>query len=508
MNMLPTNIADWITLGFAVLAILGLIVFVAMYIQDVTQTSHAIRRNYPVIGRMRYRFERLGEYFRQYFFAADREEQPFNRAARAWVYRTAKGLGGMVGFGSTSDMHSSGSVIFVNASFPLLEEEKVDSPPLVIGANCEHPFIATSIFNISGMSFGAISKPAVRALSKGAAEAHVWLNTGEGGLSPYHEEFGPDIIFQMGTAKYGIRGSDGKLDRNLVREIGKRVKAFEIKLSQGAKPGRGGVLPGNKVTAEIAAIRGIPQGQVSSSPNRHREIKDCDELLTMIHTIRELTGRPVGFKSVFGSEDFPRELCEAIHRRGFDYAPDFITVDGGEGGTGAAPQVLSDNVGLSLRESLPFVVDSLNEYDLRDQIKLIASGKLVTSGDVAWALCMGANFAVSARGFMFALGCIQSLQCHRDTCPTGITTHNKRFQKGLVVEDKGKRVANYAHWVNHEINVIAHSCGLRNASEFTRDHVRIVQKPGYSVSLAKLYPEAEPNRIATESKKRIAAENG
>ena len=192
--MLTDNIADWIVIGVAVLAAIALIVIIVMYIQDVSQTSHSIRRNYPVIGRLRYRFEALGEYFRQYFFAHDRQEQPFNRAARAWVYRTAKGLGGMVGFGSTNDIQAGGSVIFVNSSFPLLEEEKTDSPPKVIGPQCRYPFAAKNIFNLSGMSFGAISKPAVRALSKGAAEAGIWMNTGEGGISPYHEEFGPDII--------------------------------------------------------------------------------------------------------------------------------------------------------------------------------------------------------------------------------------------------------------------------------------------------------------------------
>ena len=500
--MFTEHIADWIVIGFATLAVVTLVVIIVMYIQDVLQTAHAIRRNYPVIGRLRYRFESLGEYFRQYFFADDRQEQPFNRAARAWVYRTAKGLGGLVGFGSTNDIQAGGSVIFVNSSFPLLEEEKTEPPPKVIGPQCRYPFVAKNIFNLSGMSFGAISKPAVRALSKGAAKAGIWMNTGEGGLSPYHEEFGADIVYQIGTAKYGVRDQNGELDPERLKEIGKRVKAFEIKLSQGAKPGRGGVLPAIKVTAEIAAIRGIKQGEVSSSPNRHPDINNCDDLLMMIHTIRELTGRPVGFKAVFGSEHFPQELCEAIHRKGLEFAPDFITVDGGEGGTGAAPQVLIDHVGLSLKESLPIVVDALSKYDLRDRIRVIASGKLVTSGNVAWALCMGADFAVSARGFMFSLGCIQSLQCHLDTCPTGITTHNKRLQKGLVVENKAQRVAKYAHWVNHEINVIAHSCGLRNASEFNRKHVRILQKPGYSVSLDQLYPEVKPGQLATESKAR------
>jgi len=392
----------------------------------------------------------------------------------------------------------------------LLEEEKTASTPKVIGPQCRHPFQPQSFFNISGMSYGAISKPAVRALSKGAAEAGVWLNTGEGGLSPYHEEFGPDLIYQIGTAKYGVRDEHGALDPDRLKAVAKKVKAFEIKLSQGAKPGRGGVLPAKKVTAEIAAIRGINQGEVSSSPNRHPDINNCDDLLMMIHMIREITGRPVGFKAVFGSEHFPQELCEAIHRKGLEFAPDFITVDGGEGGTGASPQVLIDHVGLSLKEELPIVVDTLCKYGLRERIRVIASGKLVTSGDVAWAFCMGADFAVSARGFLFALGCIQAMQCHRDTCPTGITTHNKRRQKGLVVKDKAKRVANYAHWVNHEINVIAHSCGLRNASEFTRQHVRIVQKPGYSISLDQLYPEVKPTQPARDSLSResMSGESG
>jgi glutamate synthase domain-containing protein 2 len=493
------NIADWIIIGFTALIGIAVLIIVVMYLQDISQTSHAIRRNYPVIGRLRYRFESLGEYFRQYFFAHDRQEQPFNRATRAWVYRTAKGLGGLVGFGSTNDINASGSVIFVNASFPLLEEEKTPSLPKVIGPQCRFPFQPRSFFNISGMSYGAISKPAVRALSRGAAEAGVWINTGEGGLSPYHLEFGPDIIYQIGTAKYGVRDEQGALDPERLRQVADKVKAFEIKLSQGAKPGRGGVLPGKKVTAEIAAIRGINQGETSSSPNRHPDINNCDDLLMMIHTVREITGRPVGFKAVFGSELFPQVLCETIQRKGMEFAPDFITVDGGEGGTGASPQVLIDHVGLSLKESLPMVVDTLAKYNLSKRVRVIASGKLVTSADVAWAMCMGADFTVSARGYMFALGCIQSLQCHRDTCPTGITTHNKRLQKGLVVADKARRVANYAHWVNHELDVIAYSCGLHNASEFSRKHVRIVQKPGYSISLDELYPEVEASQFAKES---------
>jgi len=459
-----------------------------LFFHDVSQKGHAIQRNYPVIGHFRYMFENMGEYFRQYWFADDREELPFNRATRGWIYRTAKGLGGLLGFGSTNDLREAGSIIFVNAAYPMLEEEFTDIPPVVIGPDCKHPFEAKSVFNISGMSYGAISAAAVRALSKGAGAAGIWMNTGEGGISPFHKEGQCDIVYQIGTAKYGVRDEAGNLSDEKLLSVSKFVKAFEIKLSQGAKPGRGGVLPGGKVTAEIAEIRGIPQGQVSSSPNRHKEIRSADDLLDMINQVRDVTGKPVGFKSVLGSDKFPKDLCETILKRGIQCAPDFITVDGGEGGTGAAPQILSDHVGLPITESLPLLVDVLSEYGLRERIKIVASGKLVHSAKVAWALCAGADFIVSARGFMFSLGCVQSMQCHKDTCPTGITTHSKYRQRGLVVEDKAERVKQYAHWMNYEINSIAHSCGLGNAREFKREHIRIVQSPGVSRPLDVIHP--------------------
>lgn len=484
----------WPEVGLLVLVVLlGGIVWV--FIHDVTQKSHAIQRNYPVIGHFRYMFENMGEYFRQYWFADDREEMPFNRATRAWIYRTAKGLGGLLGFGSTNDLREPGSIVFVNAAYPMLEEEFTDAKPVVIGPDCRHPFEAQSIFNISGMSYGAISAAAVRALSKGAAGAGIWMNTGEGGISPYHKEGGCDLVFQIGTAKYGVRDAQGNLSDEKLRDVAKHVKAFEIKLSQGAKPGRGGVLPAGKVTAEIAEIRGIPEGKVSSSPNRHKEIRSADDLLDMINRVRDVTGKPVGFKSVFGSEKFPSDLCETILKRGIESAPDFITVDGGEGGTGAAPQILSDHVGLPITESLPLLVDVLGAYGLRERIRIVASGKLVHSAKVAWALCAGADFVVSARGFMFALGCVQSMQCHKDTCPTGITTHSKYRQRGLVVEEKSERVKQYAHWMNYEVNALAHSCGLGNAREFRREHIRIVQSPGISKPLDLIHPDVGNKRV-------------
>ncbi len=461
------------------------------HVKDITQKKHTVLRNYPIIGRLRYFFEQLGEYFRQYFFTGDREEMPFNRSTRAWVYRLAKNEGGVIGFGSTYNLREPGALVFVNAPFSVLEEEQLPTPPLTIGEGwCERPFPARSVVNISGMSFGAISKPAVRALSRGAAAAGCWMDTGEGGLSPYHLEGGCDLIMQIGTAKYGVRDADGRLSLQRLRELAahENVRAFEIKLSQGAKPGKGGVLLGAKVTEEIAAIRGIPVGVDSLSPNRHRDVANADELLDMVARVREVTGKPVGVKTAIGGWNFMRELCEAVARRGLAHAPDFIAVDGGEGGSGAAPQALADHMALSIDEALPRVVDALIETGLRDRVRVIAAGKLVTSARAAWALAAGADFVNTARGFMFALGCIQALRCHANTCPTGVTTHNPRLQRGLVVEDKAQRVAHYCRNMNKEIDMIAHSCGLLHAREFRREHVRIVQPGGQSVAFNMLYP--------------------
>jgi len=471
-------------LGFVLLA--GLFVLI---IHDVTQKKHTVLRNYPVIGRLRFFFEDLGEYFRQYFFASDRSEMPFNRATRAFIYRLAKGEGSILGFGSTNDLREPGSIIFVNHPFPVLEEDRLPTPSLVIGEGyCKYPFEARSVVNISGMSFGAISAPAVRSLSRGAKEAGCYMDTGEGGLSPHHIEGDCDIIMQMGTAKYGMRNHDGSFSPEKVRELARHVKAFEIKLSQGAKPGKGGVLPGGKVTDEISKIRGIPAGKDSISPNRHYDIANMDQLLDKVAYMRELTGRPVGIKTAIGGWDFVNDLCDAVLRRGREYAPDFLAIDGGEGGSGAAPQTLMDHMSLPIAEALPRVVDSLLQADLKGRIRVIAAGKLVTSARAAWALCVGADLINTARGFMFSLGCIQALRCHQNTCPTGVTTHNHRLQRGLVVEEKYLRVANYARNMNKEIDMIAHSCGCRHGRELKREHVRIVQTANQSIALNMLYP--------------------
>ncbi|MDX8397297.1 MAG: FMN-binding glutamate synthase family protein [Mariprofundaceae bacterium] len=467
--------------------IVMLILFL-MFLQDILQPHSSIRRNFPVLGRMRYFLEKQGEFFRQYFFAHDRQEMPFNRATRSYVYRAAKGIKPLIGFGSTNDLREPGNVIFVSSPFAHLDEDCERTPPKVIGEVCPRPFEAKHLFNLSGMSFGALSEPAIKALSKGAAEAGIWMNTGEGALSAHHLYGGGDVIFQIGTAKYGVRDAAGQLSDEKLKEIAEKVVAFEIKLGQGAKPGKGGMLPGHKVTQEISDIRGIPVGVDSISPNRHLDVGNTDELLDMIQRIHEVTGRPVGIKIVVGSMGFIRELCQKILERGEGSEPDFITVDGAEGGTGAAPQVLADHMGLPLREGLPMVVDTLIEYGLRQRIDVISSGKLVTASAVAEALCLGSDFCVSARGFLFSLGCIQSLQCHTDTCPTGITTQDKRLQRGLDIESKAQRVAQYAKWMNSEVDMIAHSCGLRSAHDFRREHARIVTTANKSMPMEVMFP--------------------
>lgn len=490
MTSIPIQLLEIATSLFIFILGLFVLAVIWLYVVDRNHPSNAIQRNYPVIGRFRYLFQHLGEFFRQYFFAMDREELPFNRAQRNWVNRAASNLDNTVAFGSTRNLNETGSVVFVNCPFPTLERDTVEADPIQFGPYTQHPYNTSSFFNISGMSYGALSKPAVLALSNGAREAGCWMNTGEGGLSSYHLEGGADIVFQIGTAKYGVRDEQGNLSEEKLRELAQieQIKMFEIKLSQGAKPGKGGILPGNKVTAEIAAIRGIPAGEDSISPNRHLEVNSVPELLDLIEKVRLITGKPTGFKSVIGAYGWLESLCAEVHKRGIKSAPDFITVDSGDGGTGAAPMSLMDDVGLPIRESLPLVVDILNKAGLVPRIRVIASGKLVTPSDVAWALCIGADAVVSARGFMFSLGCIQALKCNKNTCPTGITTHNKRLQRGLVPIEKAARVRHYQHNMLHDVGTIAHSCGVRNPRELRRYHARRVMENGNTVALNDLYP--------------------
>ncbi len=477
-------------LGSLFLFVIGLllVVVIVLFFIDVTQTKDAVRRNYPVIGRFRKVFSTLGEFFRQYFFAMDREEMPFNRAERDWITEVGEHGSGTVPFGSTRNL-TPGAAIFANGMFPKQEGEHIPKKAFIIGPGAKMPYEPNSFFNISAMSFGSMSKPAVQALSYGAQLAGCWLNTGEGGVAPYHLEGGCDLVFQIGTGKFGVRKEDMTLDEDRLRSLceNPQIKMIEIKLSQGAKPGKGGILPASKVTEEIAKIRGIEVGKAAISPNRHVEVSNHEELLDLIDQIRRVSGRPTGIKLVVGNLAPFNDFLEAIKKRGLASAPDFITLDGGDGGTGAAPMPLIDNMGLTIRESLPAVDDLLRERGLRDRIALIATGKLVTPAEVTWAFCAGADFVNSARGFMFALGCIQALKCNKNTCPTGITTHDKRLQRGLDPENKAVRVSNYCKSMRHDVEMMAHSCGVDHPRDLTRDHVMIVQPNGQSIPFSQMW---------------------
>ena len=460
-----------------VLAII-LLLIAALYLHDRLQTRHAILRNFPVIGHFRYFAEMWGEYMRQYQYLPDWTERPFNRLERAWIYRTAKGLSNLISFGS----ETIPSFVFRNAAFPVQDEEKSAWQSKAIGITegpgaCQHPFMPLSFFNISGMSFGALSSAAVTALSLGAKKAGIWMATGEGGLSPYHIQGGADLVMQIGTAKYGVRDAAGHLSEEKLRDIAAlpQMRAFEVKLAQGAKPGKGGILPAVKVTAEIAAIRGIPVGQPSLSPNRHTDIGNIAELGDFVARVRRVTGKPVGVKFCLGDPEFlDAWFADCVARP--QACPDYIAVDGGEGGTGSAPAPLAEYVGLPITQALPDVVAARARHGLDERIRIVAAGKLITPDKVAWALCTGADFVVSARGFMFALGCIQALKCGSGKCPTGVTASEPRLIAGLDPADKSERVARYATRVADEVEMIAHSCGLKHAGQFASRHVTQVER--------------------------------
>jgi glutamate synthase domain-containing protein 2 len=461
--------------AIVVLALAGLI---ALYVHDRRQTQHTILRNYPIIGYFRYFAETLGEYMRQYQYLPDWSERPFNRLERAWVYRSAKGVSNLRSFGS----ENVPAFVFRNAAFPVLDEEKRTWPGKQIGITegpgaCRMPFHPASFFNISGMSYGALSHAAVSALSRGAKMAGIWMATGEGGLARYHLEGGCDVIMQMGTAKYGVRDEHGKLSEVRLREIAahEQVRAFEVKLAQGAKPGKGGILPGIKVTPEIAGIRGIPVGKDSISPNRHTDIGNVRELGIFINRVRTVTGKPVGVKFVVGDPAFLDEWFSdcVLHPEG---CPDYVQVDGGEGGTGAAPAPLIDYVGMPITIALPLLVEARDRHGLKERVRIVASGKLITPDKVAWALCMGADFASSARGFMFSLGCIQAMKCGTGRCPTGVTSAQERLISGLDPADKAVRVARYAKQIREEVEIIAHACGLTDPTGFLPRHVTDIER--------------------------------
>lgn len=450
----------WWLLIFAPFTLIGIL--------DQVQRGHSVLRNYPVIGHLRWMFEDVRPELRQYFFSGDKEETPFNRDQRSIVYQRAKSVEDNLPFGSKLRFYESGYSWLNHSIAPV--EMNTEACRVEIGnAACEKPYSA-SLLNISAMSFGALSSNAIMALNRGAKEGNFAHDTGEGGLSRYHRQ-GGDLIYEIGTGYFGCRTGDGKFDPEKFKTLARdgQVKMTELKLSQGAKPGHGGILPAAKLTREIAEARGVRMGEDVVSPKRHSAFSTPIEMVEFLQQMRELSGgKPVGFKLCVGHGWEFMAIVKAMLKT--DIYPDFIVVDGAEGGTGAAPVEFADHMGTPMIEGLAFVRNTLTGADIRDKIRIGASGKIVSAFDMVNALALGADFCNSARGFMFALGCIQSLSCHTNRCPVGVTTQNPRRIRALVVEDKYKRVANLHANTIHAFTDVLTSAGLSSPDDLKSFH--------------------------------------
>jgi len=454
----------WTTIG------LTLLVLVALAIFDLTQREHAILRNFPVIGHLRYVFEMVGPELRQYIVTNNDEELPFSRDQRRWVYASSKRQNNTFGFGTDNDLELSPNyLILKHSAFPYVpapgevDEHHAVASAVVLGAarGRAKAFRPTSIVNTSAMSFGSLSGPAIESINRGAKLTGCLQNTGEGGISPFHMH-GGELIWQIGTGYFGCREQDGSfsLPRCLDAVAQSPVRAIEIKLSQGAKPGKGGLLPGAKVTAEIAAIRGIPEGVTCASPARHTAFSNADELLDFVERLADETGLPVGIKSAVGESTFWETLADlmAAGERGVD----FITIDGGEGGTGAAPLVFADHVSLPFKIGFTRVYRTFAERGLQDRVVFIGSGKLGFPQTALFALAMGCDLVNVGREAMMAIGCIQAQRCHTGHCPTGVATQTPWLTRGIDVASKSVRLADYVTTLRKELAELAHACGRRH----------------------------------------------
>ena len=463
------------------LILLGFIIMVAIY--DLTQKKHAILRNYPVIGHTRYILEKVGPGLRQYWVTNDKEEQPFNRDERSWIYRTAKGIDNHFGFGTTEQLYGTGYPIIKHAAFPFPESKVVypDGDPSAIPClkvmgeshKRKRPFRPKSIINISAMSYGALGKNAISALNLGSKEAGCFHTTGEGGISPFHL-LGADIVWQIGTGYFGARDESGNFSMGVICERvleNPQIRAIEIKLSQGAKPGKGGILPGTKVTSEIASIRGVEVGKACVSPSAHSQFHDVDSMIDFIELLAERTGLPIGIKSAIGEDNFWLELSEkmASQNRG----PDFIVVDGSEGGTGAAPLTYSDHVSLPFKVGFSRVYQHFQKKGIANDIVWIGSGKLGFPDRAVVALALGCDCINIAREAMLSIGCIQSQACHTGHCPAGITTMDPWKMRGLVIEDKAKRLAEFVRGFRKELKALSHTAGIEHPGLFHSDHIEV-----------------------------------
>ncbi|MDH0338616.1 FMN-binding glutamate synthase family protein [Metapseudomonas otitidis] len=463
---LPFIHHEWLwplTLLTGLLSLLGIV--------DLLQDRHAVRRNYPILGNIRYLVEGIRPEIRQYLLEGDGEQLPFSRAQRSLVYARAKNEGADKPFGTLIDVYQPGFEFIGHSMRPAPLSDPSSFRVVIGGPQCKHPYSA-SVFNISAMSFGSLSANAIRALNQGARRGNFYHDTGEGSISPYHREHGGDLVWELGSGYFGCRTATGQFDpeRFAAQAASPQVRMIEIKLSQGAKPGHGGILPKHKVTEEIALTRGVPMGEDCISPSRHSAFSTPIEMLQFIERLRELSGgKPVGFKLCIGHPWEFMGIAKAMLETGI--LPDFIVVDGTEGGTGAAPLEFTDHIGVPLREGLLFVHNVLVGLNLRDKIRLGASGKIVSAFDIASVLAIGADWANSARGFMFAIGCIQSQSCHTNKCPTGVATQDPLRQRALVVPDKAERVFNFHRNTLKALAEMLAAAGLEHPSQLEPRHL-------------------------------------
>lgn len=461
--------------------ILLLLLFVIVY--DFFQKKHAITRNFPLFGHLRFFAETIGPGFRQYWIANDKEEQPFSRSERSWVYATSKKQNNNFGFGTTEVLYEVGYPILKHSAFPIAENKVQyfsNDHTLIpcaknIGASHsrQFPYRPSSIINISAMSFGSLGANAISALNKGAKIANCYHNTGEGGVSPYHN-LGADIVWQLGTGYFGARDHSGQFSITHFKKTIKmypNIKMIEIKLSQGAKPGKGGILPAQKITSEISKIRGIPMEQDCISPNYHSAFNTVEQLIKFIEQLASESGLPVGIKSAIGELDFWDEL--AIKMKSLNRGPDFINIDGGEGGTGAAPLTFSDHVALPFKIGFKRVYKIFQSHDLIHDITWIGSGKLGFPDRTVVAFAMGCDLVSVGREAMLSIGCIQAQHCHTDNCPTGVATQNWWLQRGLDVPSKAIRFSEYIKGFRREVLQLSHACGYEHPCQFTGQDVEV-----------------------------------
>ena len=483
----------WASLGSGALAAL-----VALFIHDRWISKDSIIRNFPIVGHLRYLLIEVGPELRQYIVANNREEAPFNREEREWIYNSAKGKNNYFGFGTDDQIYNIGYPIIKHAIFPFgevsfagsIHDKAHDIPCAKILGEAHHRQKAwrpRSIVNISAMSFGSLSSNAIMALNRGAKMAGCFHNTGEGGLSPHHKQ-GADVIYQIGTGHFGCRDLEGNFSMDkLLETVGgyPHVRGIEVKLSQGAKPGKGGVLPARKVTAEIAAIRGVHPGRDCISPNGHKEFNDVKSMIRFIESIAQATGLPVGIKSAVGHMGFWKEL--ALEMRNSGKGPDWITIDGGEGGTGAAPLTFADHVSLPYKIAFTRVYKTFLEEKMAEQVVWIGSGKLGFPDRSIVAFSLGADMINMARESMLSIGCIQAQRCQTDRCPSGVATQNKLLKHGLDPNVQSLRFARFCQSLRNEILAVTHACGYEHPSQFTSDDVELSAGPAQFKTLHELY---------------------